>query len=204
LFNHSNTLKNPVLHFSDLDLNGRYTYADYLSWKFEEMVELIKGRIFKMSPAPNSFHQSISMNLSGIIKSKLKGSQCKPFAAPTDVRLITKSSNDEDIITVVQPDIFVVCDPSKIDERGCLGSPDFIIEILSPSTSARDLNEKYHLYEEAGVKEYWVIGPGERFVECFVLENGTYKMTGVYGEDEVLPMHILPGVEMSTIEIFER
>lgn len=120
------------------------------------------------------------------------------------MRLITKSAKDEDIITVVQPDIFVVFDPSKMDERGCLGSPDFIIEILSPSTSARDLNEKYHLYEEAGVREYWVIGPGERFVECFVLENGTYKRSGVYGEDAIVPVHILPGVEMPAVEIFER
>ena len=197
-------MKSPVLQFTDLDLNGRYTYADYVSWKFEEIVELIKGRIFKMSPAPNTYHQVISGNVFGFLKGKTKGSKCKPFAAPTDVRLITKSAKDEDIITVVQPDIFLVCDPSKMDERGCLGSPDFIIEILSPSTSARDLYEKYHLYEEAGVREYWVIGPGERFVECFVLENDTYKRSGVYGEDATVPVHILPGVEMPAVEIFER
>lgn len=197
-------MKSPVLAFRDLDQNGHYTYADYVSWKFDDSVELIKGRIFKMSPAPNTYHQVISGNVFGFLKGKTKGSKCKPFAAPTDVRLITKSAKDEDIITVVQPDIFVVCDPSKMDERGCLGSPDFIIEILSPSTSARDLNEKYNLYEEAGVREYWVIGPGERFVESFVLENGAYKRSGVYGEDAIVPVHILPGVEMPAVEIFER
>lgn len=197
-------MKNPVLHFSDLDLKGSYTYADYLTWKFDEMVEIIKGRIFKLSQAPNSFHQCISMNISGILKVKLKGTRCKAFAAPTDVRLITRSSRDEDIVTVVQPDLFVVCDPAKMDERGCLGSPDFIIEILSPSTSAKDLNEKYHLYEEAGVTEYWVIGPGERFVECFVLENGIYKKSGVYGEGSVVPVHTIPGLEMNATDIFEQ
>jgi len=197
-------MKERITDINQLDLNKSYTYADYLTWRLDEMVELIKGKIFKMSPGPNTFHQTVSMNVSRIFSNHLYGSKCKPFAAPTDVRLITKSTEDQDITTVIQPDFFVVCDPAKMDTRGCLGSPDFIIEIVSPSTSSRDLRIKYSLYEEAGVTEYWIIHPGDQFVQCYVLHNGIYKESGVYSEDSNIPVRTIPGLELSVEAVFER
>ena len=119
------------------DLSGTYTYADYLTWQWEEMAELINGKIFKMSPAPSGLHQRISGNLFGPLWNYFRGKKCQVFSAPFDVRLPGSSKKDRDIITVVQPDLCVICDPSKMDERGCLGAPDWIIEILSKYTQIR-------------------------------------------------------------------
>jgi Uma2 family endonuclease len=168
------------------------------------MVEIIKGKVMKMSPAPNTFHQTISINLVGLFRNQLKGQPCKLFHAPTDVRLITKGRKDEDIQTVVQPDVFVVCDPSKLDERGCLGSPDLIIEILSPATAEKDLTYKFDLYQEAGVTEYWIVFPNDQIVETFLLENGLYKKSGVYAEEKSIPVRVLPGLEVAVRDVFER
>jgi Uma2 family endonuclease len=159
------------------DLSGSYTYEDYLTWTWDEMVEIIHGKIFKMSPAPGSNHQGISGNLFGELWQYFRGNKCKVYSAPFDVRLPgpSKKKEDRDIITVVQPDICVICDLSKIDERGCLGAPDWIIEILSKYTSSKDLREKFDVYEEAGVKEYWVVHPVEQTVLVFTLDkNGKY------------------------------
>lgn len=197
-------MKDYITDINQLDLNKSYTYADYMTWRFEEMVEIIKGKIFKMSPGPNTYHQTISMNISLLIGGALRNTQCKPFAAPTDVRLITKSAKDEDIITVVQPDFFVVCDPTKMDTRGCLGSPDFVIEIISPFTSSKDVRIKFNLYEEAGVLEYWIIHPGDRYVQCNVLENGVYKESGIYAEEGIIPVRTLPQVEVKFEDVFEQ
>ena len=159
------------------DLGGTYTYADYYAWRWEEMVELIRGKIVKMSPAPGSRHQRVVMNLSGLLWSSFRGHRCQVFTAPFDVRLPLKRSdtNDQQIVNVVQPDICVVCDPEKIDERGCLGAPDWIIEVLSQSTSRKDLRDKFDLYEEAGVREYWVVHPQEGTILVYVLDkSGKY------------------------------
>lgn len=197
-------MKTYITDINQLDLNKSYTYADYLTWRFDEMVEIIKGKIFKMSPGPNTFHQTVSMNVSRIFSTHLYKSNRKPFAVPTDVRLVTKSRADEDIISVVQPDFFVVCDPAKMDSRGCLGSPEFIIEIISPSTSAKDLKIKYNLYEEAGVNEYWIIHPGDQYIQAYHLENGKYEHSGIYAEEAKIPVQILPGQELAVEDIFER
>jgi Putative restriction endonuclease len=122
------------------EMNGSYTYADYLTWRWDQMVELIHGKIYKMSPAPTSLHQIVSRELSLQIGNYLKKKKCQMFSAPFDVRLPkSKKKGDQFIDTVVQPDICVICDPKKIDEAGCLGAPDWIIEILSPHTSSKDL-----------------------------------------------------------------
>ena len=197
-------MKKRIVDINELDMNGSYTYADYLTWRFDEMVELIKGKIFKMSPAPSRFHQDISVNLTILLGKYLKSGPCKLYHAPTDVRLITKSPADKDIVSVVQPDIFVVCDASKMDEKGCLGSPDFIIEIVSPGTSAKDLNLKYSLYESAGVREYWIIFPNDQIIQRFLLENNVFKKSGVYVEDQLVPVHSILGLELNVEEIFER
>lgn len=165
------------MKFEDLDLSKTYTYADYLTWQLDEYVELIKGKIFRMTPAPTKTHQTISLNIASEIAHYLKGQKCKAFHAPFDVRLPNKrKSIEKEIISVVQPDICVVCDPSKLDERGCLGAPDLVVEILSVSTQKKDNDEKYHLYEENGVKEYWIVSPSERSVSVYELKNKRFEL----------------------------
>ncbi len=146
------------------DMNGTYTAKDYLQWQFEGMVELIKGKIFKMSPAPTSWHQSISMFLTGTLWQHLNDKSCKLFAAPFDVYLTHTPKNYKTTNNIVQPDLCVICDISKIKEFGCVGAPDFIIEILSKSTRKKDLTHKKDLYEEFGVQEYWIVSPQEELI----------------------------------------
>ena len=133
-----------VTHFKDLDLSKKYTYADYLTWQFQERVELIRGRIFKMSPAPNRKHQRISRDILVELTLFLRKKSCEVYNAPFDVRLplpIDKRTNDK-IDTVIQPDIAVICDTSKLDKQGCIGAPDIIVEILSPGNTKREMKEK--------------------------------------------------------------
>lgn len=187
------------------DLSLSYTYADYLKWDLPEMVELIRGKVYKMSPAPTARHQTIVVNLVTEIKAFLKKQKCKVFVAPFDVRLPRKGKANEDIITVVQPDICVICDPTKIDKRGCLGAPDWVIEILSKHTSAKDLNEKFEVYEEAGVKEYWVVHPGEQTVLVYTL-NDSGKYEGIlkpYVRTDKIQPKTLSGLTIDLEEVFE-
>jgi Uma2 family endonuclease len=157
----------------NIDVNKKYTYADYLKWTFEETVELIRGHIFPM-PAPLSNHQDSTGNLFNIFKTYLKGQTCKVYTAPFDVRLpkpLSQRLSDQDIETVVQPDISVICDLKKIDRRGCLGAPDLIVEVLSRSTASKDIKDKFDVYEEAGVREYWTVGVEDRTVNVFRLDS---------------------------------
>lgn len=165
-----------ITKFNQLDLKARYTYADYLLWQFTERVELIKGKIFKMSPAPNSFHQDISWKLTREIDKVFRKTKCKMYAAPFDVRLnsFKGSKADREIVTVVQPDLCVICDKNKIDSRGCLGAPDLIIEILSPGNSKKEMDIKFDLYEENGVKEYWIVNPTDETIYMYLLLNDKY------------------------------
>lgn len=191
-----------VNDINDLDLNKSYTYADYITWQFTEMVELIKGKIFNMSPAPKRVHQDVSSFIHRDISIFLKKKPCKVYAAPFDVRFVKESDNGV-ITTVTQPDICVICDQSKLDEAGCLGAPDFIIEILSPSTKSKDIHEKYDIYEEYGVKEYWIVDPSNQIVDKFVLENDKYQFRGKYTTGDIVSVHTLPGLEIDLNEIFE-
>lgn len=169
------------------DPSLRYTYADYLKWKYEERLELFRGKIFKLS-APNTKHQEISGKISFRIYSFLESRECKVFAAPFDVRLpVRNKKRDHEITTVVQPDICVICDKSKIDDKGCLGAPDLIIEILSPGNTEKEVKLKFELYEESGIKEYWVVYPAEENIAVFILEeDGKYGGAKIYaGKDEI-------------------
>jgi Uma2 family endonuclease len=160
------------------DLSGTYTYADYLTWEWDQLAELIHGKIYKMSPSPTSHHQQIAGNLHGFLWQYFRGKKCQVFIAPFDVRLpvSSKKKAHRDIVTVVQPDLCVICDELKIDKRGCLGAPDWVIEILSKHTSSKDLNIKFDVYEAAGVKEYWVVHPDEQTLLIYTLdERGKYK-----------------------------
>ncbi len=193
-----------MARLQDMDLNQHYTYADYFKWKFEERVELIKGKIFRMSPAPLSEHQYISQELAGAFWQFLKGKQCRVYSAPFDVRLPTKSVNDEDIVTVVQPDISVICDLAKIDKRGCLGAPDLVVEILSPSNSEKELKTKYDLYEESGVREYWVVSPGDKTLLKYVLDMSTGKYTASRALviSDTATSIVLPGFAVALKDVF--
>jgi Uma2 family endonuclease len=198
--------KKKPMSLDDLDLNKRYTYADYLSWTFDETVELIRGKIFRMSPAPGRGHQKISMNLSRLVSNYLLGKKCEVFAAPFDVRLPLppEKRKDGQIDTVVQPDLCVICDTSKLDDKGCLGAPDWIIEILSKSTASKDLNEKFELYEFAGVKEYWVVHPHEGTLLIYRLKDGKYVgFQKPFTKGDVVDSVVFSDLNMDVEEIFE-
>lgn len=196
-----------ITHLSQLDLNGDYTYADYLSWRLEETIELIKGKISLMSPAPSLDHQRISTRLTGILYPNFKKPPCQLFAAPFDVRLYDRRKSvvaSQEIYTVVQPDLCVICDTEKLDQRGCLGAPDWIIEILSKGNSKKEMQTKYQLYRESGVKEYWIVYPFEQAVHQFVLDEvqDKYQLINMYsGEDKAMPQ-LFPDLEIDLQEVF--
>ena len=179
--------------------NERYTYADYCTWDDSERWELIGGVPYAMSPAPAPKHQEISIELSRQFGNFLKGKPCKVYPAPFDVRL---SANNEDD-TVVQPDLSVICDRSKIDDKGCKGSPDLVIEILSPSTARHDRMVKLRLYQKAGVREYWMVDPDTKTVQVCILDDGRYFIT-TYDDTGIAPVTVLPGCEINLQEVFEE
>ena len=183
-----------------------FTYADYLKWNFKERIELIRGQIFKMSPAPNLLHQQISIKLSARFYNFTEQKGCRVFSAPFDVRLPSKNKKtDVEITTVVQPDICVVCDPLKLDERGCCGAPDLIIEILSPGNSKKEIRIKFELYQEAGVKEYWIINPVEENLITYSLQNdGIFGGGKMYAGDDIVKSNAIPDFQIEANDIFTR
>ncbi len=195
-----------ITQLSQLDLNGEYSYADYLTWQFNERVELIKGKIMAMSPAPTVRHQTISMNLTGKLFNFFSGKKCRVFAAPFDVRLYDRKKSllqNQDVITVVQPDLCVICDTALLDKRGCNGSPDLIIEILSKGNFKHDLRTKFTLYQEAGVNEYWVVRPYEKSIEQFVLNAADkYQTQAIYVDDDYLQCHLFPDLQIDLTDVF--
>jgi Uma2 family endonuclease len=199
------TLEQPVItSLSQLDLSGVYSYADYLRWQFEERVEIFKGKIFPMA-APNMKHQRYSQRLSLSIGNYLAGKPCELFMAPFDVRLPDsqrKPKFDGDIYTVVQPDLCVIRDPEKLDERGCLGAPDLMIEILSPGNTKKEMNNKFRLYEEAGVREYWILEPADRFVLVYVLRDGEFVGLRPVTDEMPLTSIVLPGLALDLGVVF--
>lgn len=182
----------------------RYTYDDYLTWDDNERWELIDGIAYNMSPAPSRRHQEISQNLSRKIGNYLEGKPCKVYAAPFDVRLpLEQHEQPGSSSNVVQPDIVVVCDSSKLDDRGCLGAPDLVIEILSPSTAKIDMVLKLNLYEKAGVKEYWLVHPTDHTVTVFKLgDDGIFGRYEVYDQTEQLTVGIFSDLVIDLSEIF--
>jgi Uma2 family endonuclease len=156
-----------------------------------------------MSPAPSRQHQDISREIEMQIATYLKGKQCTVYDAPFDVRFPDYPDQPDDAITtVVQPDILVVCDKSKLDKRGMRGAPDWIIEILSPATSLHDLTAKYALYEKSGVKEYWIVDPANMIATVYLLQNNAYIRTGVYGKDDTIQSTIFEDFSVNMGEVF--
>lgn len=164
---------------------SRYTFADVLTWDNDKRVEIIDGEVIMMAPAPARVHQETSGELFRQLANYLRGKKCKVYPAPFDVRLFEEDgTRPEDVDTVVEPDITVVCDPSKLDERGCKGAPDMVAEILSPSTQRHDRFIKFSLYQRAGVREYWIVDPDSKTAQSFILEGGHYavKEFGTVGD----------------------
>lgn len=197
---------------ASIRMQRRYTYADYKTWDDDVRVELIDGIVYDMS-APTQNHQLLLMELGRLFANYLKGKPYLPFIAPSDVRL----NFDTEDNTVLQPDLYVVCDKSKLDGQNCNGAPDLVIEILSPSTTRKDLHIKFHKYREAGVKEYWIVNPIDKLITVYLLEKGDYiaHTYGCTGVDEVtledeknLPSEItvslFPDFKIDVTELFKE
>lgn len=192
-----------ITDISQLDPSKRYSYADYLTWQFKERVELFKGWLAKLA-APSTFHQTISGELHRQLANHFRKSGCRVFSAPFDVRLPDnlKSTDDKTIYTVVQPDLCVICDDAKIDAKGCLGAPDWILEILSPGNNKAEIQSKFKLYEEAGVKEYWIVQPGDQTVTVFDLRGDQYQFRMMYSNEDKIPCGLFPQLEVDMKEVF--
>lgn len=188
---------------NEIDFSARYSYAHYLKWKFEERMELIKGKVYALGAAPTPVHQHILVNLLSGIHTFLKYKTCMVFPAPFDVRLPVNSIKDEDIYTVVQPDITVVCNPKLIDGAGCIGSPDIVVEILLPSNRMKELQVKFELYQEHQIKEYWIVYPEQRSLTKYTLTaEGHYAEGEIFKGNQQLSSAVLPGFLLSMKEVF--
>ena len=180
-----------------------YSYADLLEWDEDVRYELYNGLPVALA-SPSSFHQMISRDLLSQLYAFLKGKECQVFSAPLDVRLFEKRENTpEEIFTVVQPDLMVVCDKTKIDRHGICGAPDMIIEITSNSTHRIDRLTKFNLYQRAGVREYWIVDPSTRVISVYILKNGAYHMQSVYSSDANIPVEILDGCKVDFSSVFQ-
>jgi Uma2 family endonuclease len=187
-----------------------FTYADYLTWNFKERIELIRGKIFKMSPAPSVTHQKIAVNIEREFLFFLKGNPCEMLHAPVDVRLKGKpfrkrKLRDDEITTVVQPDIIVVCDKEKLtDIRSVDGAPDLVVEILSPGNTKTETKYKIELYEENGVQEFWMVYPEYKQVHVYLLnENERYDKSVIYEANEDITSVALKGLRIPMNDIFK-
>ena len=210
-----------------LDKKNIYNYNDYQKWDNDKHYELIYGRIFDMTPTPSRKHQEISGAIHNIFYNYLINKKCEIYAAPFDVRLpdynlkISANSNEEKskenvkynkndyndkkILTVVQPDLSIICDRNKLDDKGCIGAPELIIEIISPNTGIKDRKIKRGLYEKHGVKEYWIVDYHEKTVEVYLLnKKGEYNKANIYGTDDILTTNILPDLKVDLSLIFKN
>lgn len=194
----------------DAALEGKeYTYADVLSWGEDVRAEIIDGELYMMAE-PSRVHQEISGEIFRQLANFLREKQCRVYAAPFGVRLFEKPDASgkpvppDKVKTVVEPDISVICDREKLDDRGCKGAPDLIIEILSPTTKRYDRRKKFRLYEQAGVREYWIVDPETRTVCVFQLDDGRYLMTDLYAGRVSIPVGVLDGCSVDLSTVFEE
>ena len=182
--------------------NMRCTFADCLSWEGEGRIEIINGEPFMMAP-PSRAHQEALMELSAQLHTYLRGKKCKVYPAPFAVRLFEKDGDTpEDVDTMVEPDISVVCDHDKLDKHGCKGAPDLVVEVLSPSTQRHDRLVKLDLYQRAGVREYWIVDPDSSTVQVFMLKAGYLHPHEVYSEKDIAKVNVLDGCFIELAKVF--
>ncbi len=185
-----------------LSENEKYSYDDYLTWDEGVRIEILDG-IAYMQAAPSRIHQEVLMEISKQFAVYLTGKSCKVYPAPFCVRLDEKKDN-EDIKNVVEPDITIVCDKSKLDEKGCKGAPDMIVEILSPSTVKNDRLIKFNMYEKAKVKEYWIVEPEQKIISVFTLQsNNRYGRPEIYSEEDKIKISIFSDFEIDLESVFK-
>ena len=179
-----------------------YTFADCLTWGENERIEIINGEAVMMAP-PTRIHQKISGELFRQLANFLEGKKCEVYAAPFAVRLFEKDGDTpEDVDTMVEPDISVVCDHDKLDKHGCKGAPDLVVEILSPSTQRHDRLVKLDLYQRAGVREYWIVDPDSSTVQVFMLKDGYLHPHEVYSEKDIAKVNVLDGCFIELSKVF--
>lgn len=183
----------------------RYTFADCLTWSENERIEIIDGEAVMMAP-PSSIHQEISVAITSQLYNFLEGKKCKVYPAPFGVRLFERDGETpEDVDTMVEPDISVVCDKNKIDKHGCKGAPDLVVEILSPSSLRHDRLVKLGLYQRAGVREYWIVDPEYKSVQVFTLDsNGSLRISEEYGHGDVARVNVLDGCFIDLGKVFHE
>jgi Uma2 family endonuclease len=183
--------------------SAKWTYCDYLKWDDSHRYELIDGEVYDMTPASSIIHQRISGNIFFIFRKFLEGNESIVIAAPFDVRFPNADSiNDEEILTALQPDIVVISNTAKIDEKGYVGAPDLVVEILSPQIFKHDMQIKRDIYEKAGVMEYWTVDPLNKIFYVFALNDGTYQKPLIYAEQENFNGTLFNDLEVNLREVF--
>ena len=180
----------------------RYTFADVLTWDENERIEIINGEAVMMAP-PSRIHQKISGEMFRQLANYLEGKKCEVYSAPFGVRLFEKDEDmPDDVDTMVEPDISVICDKNKLDKHGCKGAPDMVIEVLSPSTLRHDRFVKLALYQRAGVREYWIVEPETRTVQVYTLESGILHPRAFYESGDVAKVNVLDGCFIELSKVF--
>ncbi len=181
-----------------------HTYADYLQWPEDVRYELIDGVAYLMSPGPDLAHQDVAGEIYYQLRQALGDSPCRAYIAPLDVRLPKGGERDELVDTVVQPDVMVVCQLERLDRRGVRGAPDFVVEVLSPSTSSHDQVRKLGIYERAGVREYWLVHPTDRVLSVYRLGDNGFGKADVQELAGATAVGVLPGVSITWDALLAR
>jgi Uma2 family endonuclease len=194
---------NRIEEVEEPDHSLTYTYANYSQWKFLERLELLRGRIFRLA-SPSIKHQRICLKLAAHLYTFLRGKTCQVIIPPYDIRLPVKNrKKDDEVTTVVQPDLSVFCDPLKVEDRAAIGAPDLLVEVLSPGNTRYDLHDKYEIYQEACVKEYWIVDPVKASVQVSLLaEEGRFGPAEVRTGDQLLQPRSLPGFSIAVKDLF--
>jgi len=181
---------------------GRFDYGSYSGWPGDARWELIDGVAYDMTPAPSRVHQEVIVELARQIGNFLLDRSCRVYVSPFDVRLPDADEADDRVETVVQPDIAVICDESKLDEKGCRGAPDLIVEVLSPRTAVKDMIQKRDSYERHGVREYWLVHPVDRLLWIYRLEDDVFGAPEVRAAEGTTPSSVLDGLEIDWSQVF--
>ena len=193
--------ENQYLDLQDPALAGTYTARDYLKTEPDSFMELIRGTLYRPGRGASMSHQITSGNIAFILQKYFAG-RCEVYFAPLDVYMFHPGEDWMDTHNVLQPDILVICDASKLHELGCMGSPDLVVELLMPETAARDLGLKLAIYEEYGVKELWIVHPRDFTVVIHLLVNGKYKIVSLLAKGQILQSPTFPDLKIDLDEVF--